>query len=436
MLRRRPQTIAWISVLAGLMSFCLLCSATGYGVYFFVFQSSVPLSVRLVVSRGVVKLKTLDNSDPLVDNQQVIEPQTALDVRDESQAVLFFQDSYSKEIITTITLTAGTQIFVTDASRPRFEFSRRPYRIDLSRAQGQLIITTRPGDRDYIMDVHSDLGMARILDDGRYTVNTEYMPETGLRRLNVFNQGGRAELFKPSLLEWREVNANRIAHIARSVDSVPDFEPETDSPYAILLEGRFLTGPEALPATALPDNWSCQSISEQPEAQGTFFRDPENENALRFQRIGDNRIKHAETSCLVSPDNAVDTSAYSTLRLHLRIMIKQHDLPQCGILGSECPIMVEIAYQIPQQGDAGPILKWHHGFYLIPDPSKPASCDTCRLAHERINPDVWYFYDSGNLRPQFADPSSGAPIIRWISVYASGHQYDSLVSDVTLLGTR
>jgi hypothetical protein len=383
-----------------------------------------------------VKLTTLDNTDPLVDNQIGIDPQTALDVRDESQAVLYIQDSYSKEIITTITLTAGTQLFVSEMTRPRFEFSRRPYLINMSRARGQFIIVATPGKRDFIMDIRSDLGMARILDNGRYTVNTEYSPETKLQRLNLFNQGGRAELFKPSLLEWREVNSNRIAHIAAMDSAMANFEPESDSPFQILLEGRFLTNTNAERVSKLPDGWSCQSISEQPEAQGTFIRDPGNENALRFQRLGDNRIKHAETSCLISSPTGLDTTAFKTLRLHLRIMIKQHDLPQCGILGSECPIMVEIAYQLPQGDGASSIMKWHHGFYLIPDPSKPASCDTCRLAHERINPDVWYFYDSGDLRAQLADPSSGAPIIRWISVYASGHQYDSLVSDVTLLGTQ
>ena len=83
------------------------------------------------------------------------------------------------------------------------------------------------------------------------------------------------------------------------------------------------------------------------------------------------------------------------------------------------------------------IYKWNHGFYLLSDPTKPPSCGTCRQAHERINKDVWYFYDSGDLWTQFVDANSGdVPVIYKISFYASGHQWDVLVSDITLLGTK
>jgi len=51
--------------------------------------------------------------------------------------------------------------------------------------------------------------------------------------------------------------------------------------------------------------------------------------------------------------------------------------------------------------------------------------------HERVNPDVWYFYDSGDLRPQL---SNGGQFIKQISVYSSGHQYDVAIAEVTLLG--
>lgn len=435
MLKKNPQAVAWLTVLTGLLSFCLLCSATGYGLYYFLFQSSVPMTVRMVVSRGSVKLTTLDNTDPLVDNQQTIDPQTYIDVRDDSQAVLYFQDSYSKQTISTITLTAGTQLFVAEAIRPRFDFSRRPYRIELTRAQGQLIVISTPENRDFLLDIWSELGMARLSDDGRYTLTTEFVPETKLRRLNLFNQGGQARLYKSSQVEWRDVNANRIAHLTAKGGS-PEFEMESDSPLIIMAEGRFVSDtPPDSPAT-MPANWDCQNVvANTAEPLGNFFRDPDSDHALRLQRVGANRTDHAETTCLLKLAG-LETDSYTTIRLHVRLKIKEHDVSVCGVQGSECPVMLEIAYQVPDGSPEPPFRRWHHGFYVTADPAKPPSCDTCRLAHEKINRDVWYFYDSGDLRLQLTYPGSPAPKIQWISVYASGHQYDALVSEVTLLGAQ
>ncbi len=447
MLRKHPQQIAWLTVFTGLFFFCLSCSAFGYGVYYFLFQSPVPLSVRLVVSRGSVKLTTLDNTDPLVDNQISIDPQTYIDVRDDSQAILYFQDSYSRQTVTTITLTTGTKLFVAEANRPRFDFSRRPYRIDLSRADGQMIVTASPDGRDFLLDIRSDLGVARIMDDGRYTINTEYYPETRLRRLNLFNQGGRANLYKSSMNEWKEVNPNRIAHLMLNNGGTPDFEPESDSPLVILAEGRFLTEDTATRADQFPDNWKCQSLpepgSDEPVAEQ--FRDQSENYALHFRRLGENRVHHAEAYCFWEKSDltGIDLTPYNTLRLQARMQINEHDLPLCGIAGSECPVMLEIEYYVMQKGgklqtvnDVPVKYKWNHGFYVVPDPSKPPSCGTCRLAHERINARVWYFYDSGDLWAQLVDPSSGdIPVIRSITVSGSGHQWDSMVSEVTLLGT-
>jgi hypothetical protein len=441
-LRKHPQRIAWLTVYTGLLVLCLSCSAAGYGVYYFLFQSPVPLSVRMVVARGAVKLTTLDSTNPLVDRQINIDPQTYIDVRDDSQAVLYFQDSYSRETVTTMTLTGGTKLFVAEATRPRFDFSRRPYRIDLSRADGQMIVTTTPEGRDLLLDIRSDLGIARLLDDGRYTINTELYPETKLRRLNLFNQGGVARLYKTSLSEWREVNPNRIAHLVLHDGGVPDFEPESDSPYIILAEGRFISDTAPPDKTALPDGWQHVSTVERDtnEPNGEFIRDADAGYVLRLWRLGEKRVKHAQTDIFWKAGRGIDLTPYGTLRLHLRLKLQSHNLPLCGIEGSECPLMIEIGYSTRKRNADGTTRledrRWNHGFYLIADPLKPPSCGTCRQAHERINENVWYFYDSGDLWTQFIEPDSiGAPIIREMTIYASGHQWDVMVSDITLLGT-
>ncbi len=428
--RRRPQVVAWSVLFTGLLTFCLLAAGTGYGLYYFLFRSSVPLSVRLVVSRGSVKLTTLDASNPLVDTSWKIEPLTSIDVRDDSQAILYFDDPYSKKNVTAITLTKGTRLRVQQATRPRFEFSRGPYQINLDNADGQLIITATPENRVYQANIIAKQGVAQLLDDGRYTVSTEYYPETDLRRLNLFNQGGEANLYKlNNFVDFRPAFPNSIAHIANG-----EFELTSESPLKILAEGHFISNEPVNPKD-LPQGWTCTAFAEEREPVGAWTRDASVVGApyaMRFTRIGpEPRIKRGETSCFLQ-NLAVDTSAYSSFRLHVRLNIQYQDLTQCGVKGSECPIMLEVRYDIPGVAENR---QWNHGFYLTSDASKPSSCATCRQDHEKINANVWYFYDSGDLRPQFSDPGGAAPTIRQIVVYASGHQYDAMVSEVTLLGT-
>jgi len=428
--RRRPQVVAWSVLLTGLLTFCLLAAGTGYGLYYFLFKSSVPLSVRLVVSRGSVKLQTLDASNPLVDTSWKIEPHTTIDIRDDSQAILYFDDPYSKKNVTAITLTKGTRLRVQQATRPRFEFSGHPYQVNLDNADGQLIITATPENRAYLANIYSGMGVAQLLDDGRYTVSTEYYPETDLRRLNLFNQGGAAKLYKlNNFNDWKEPYPNSIAHIANG-----EFELNSESPLKILAEGRFVSDEPVKPGD-VPQGWKCQNSADPREPLGETKRDASAVGApyaMRFTRIGpEPRIKNGRSSCFLQ-NLAVDTSGYSSFRLHVRLNIQYQDLTLCGVKASECPIMLEVRYDILGVSENH---RWNHGFYLTSDASKPSSCATCRQDHEKINPNVWYFYDSGDLRPQFDDPGGAALIIREIVVYASGHQYDALVSEVTLLGT-
>jgi hypothetical protein len=436
----RTQRLAWLTLITSSLVFCILFFASGYAVYYFLFQSPVPLSAKLVVSRGSAKLQMIDGTAPLIDTTYSLDSQTLIEIRDDSQAILTFQDTYSRETIASLTLTTGTRLYITEATRPRFDFSRRPYRIMLDRMSGQALITTSPGNRDLFFDLRSQLGLARLLDDGRYTVNTEFYPDTGLQRKNLFNQGGRAQLFKPSMAEWQEVNPNRIAHIANG-----EFELESDSPYQILAEGRFRLESHTGGADVLPNGWECSTGSEANEQPlGEFFRDSIEGNALRFRRerqSGQGRlVKHAETSCLLKTGvTGLSTAPYSGIRIQLNFKIRSQSLGLCGVVGSECPVMIEIAYRLPNDPT---LRKWRHGFFITPDSTKPPSCDSCRLAHERVNSGVLYFYDSGELLPQFLELSptapnqeANAPIILWLSVYASGHEWDSQINDVTLLGT-
>ena len=94
--------------------------------------------------------------------------------------------------------------------------------------------------------------------------------------------------------------------------------------------------------------------------------------------------------------------------------------------------MLELSY-INEQGAEQ---RWIHGFYAYEHvtPELPHSCNSCLLDHDRVTPGNWYTYESGNL---FQLPTGFHPTrITQIRFYASGHEYEVLVGEVSLLGER
>lgn len=84
------------------------------------------------------------------------------------------------------------------------------------------------------------------------------------------------------------------------------------------------------------------------------------------------------------------------------------------------------------------VYQWFHGFYAVPllaEQGYPLRCSSCAQDHEAINEKAWYTYDSGNLISVFP-PDQRPDSIVGIWFYASGHQYDVYVSEVSLLAGR
>ena len=434
-----PQIIAWTVVILSFICFCGLSAAAARGLYWFAFDSPVSLTVRLVVSQGNVILQAPNGEKRGIYDSQLVDPQTMIIVNDNAQGVLEFLDSYSSQVITTVTLTAGSQLTLQEASRPRFEVSRHPFLITLNGASGQMLISATPGTRAFQMEINSSVGSAELTSDGTYTVYTDRAPNTNGTRLNVFNQGGEAWLQLPSSQRVK-VWPNTIAYAVDGSSMVK----ANDSPYTLLASGLF-ADQSTLPTTTdvLPDGWQCSTGAVGNEPAGVWQRSAAFEHgALHLWRVGQN-LSHGETSCLITPngpDGLLDTGAYGSLRLHVRFKLIAHDLltnnlpvqdvPVCGVQATECPIMLEIVSSADPT-DPAQTSSWHHGFYAMSDARYKFICDTCRVAHERVNPDVWYFYDSGDLRQQLTD---GGRYIKQISVYASGHEYDVAIGEVTLLG--
>jgi hypothetical protein len=184
----------------------------------------------------------------------------------------------------------------------------------------------------------------------------------------------------------------------------------------------------------LAPDWSVSTEIEHDYESGGEVRlatDGERRVAS-FSRTGSG---HAETRITQMISQSVPADGWLQVRVVLRV--QSQDVSICGVLGSECPVMIKLGYE-----DAtGAWDEWVQGFYAVTGPdmgSTPSSCRTCPISqpHIRVPSDKWYTFESPNLLQKL--PSLGYDyglphIIRSITVSAAGHSYKSQVAEVSLL---
>jgi hypothetical protein len=144
--------------------------------------------------------------------------------------------------------------------------------------------------------------------------------------------------------------------------------------------------------------------------------------------------EHGATFCkqgLSKGQHWIDVTDYNFLELRVSLYIQYQSVAACGVAGSECPLMILIDYVDINGVERG----LSYGFYAVPNEQYPPRCATCwqdHIDHIRIGEQVWYNFDSSNIfsiLPENQRPAS----ISSIYFYASGHQYDTRIGEVSLI---
>jgi hypothetical protein len=188
-----------------------------------------------------------------------------------------------------------------------------------------------------------------------------------------------------------------------------------------------------------PSAWGCYT-SANDGTLGTFgLANITGRPVLHFLRA--NTVAHGETGCataLTSDEGpGIDIRGYEYLSLEVLFRIDRQSLSGCGEQGSECPLMLRLEYQPAVSPQPDPY--WIHGFYLWnSNPNYPQTCLTCDQEHEIVNMGNWYRYRSENLLNQFALlPPEMQPVrLLALRVYASGHEYDVYLDEVSLYASE
>ena len=174
-MRAHPQRLAWMTILGGLLIFCLLCISTIVAARWFVFDSPTELSVRLHVGRGTVGLAPPDdpNTEQAIRAPSSVARGSRMTTDNETQGYLSFADPYSGETIAIAFLRSNTQISLVSANRPRFSLSDNAYTIRLGGLNGRLEVWVNSSiERPIQIEVDSPFGLARISEGGSYLVES------------------------------------------------------------------------------------------------------------------------------------------------------------------------------------------------------------------------------------------------------------------------
>jgi len=417
---------AWGVLLIAFAVFCIVCVITGIGVNYFLFQSTVSMQTLVRVGRGTVTWTDATLITQATRSQIELFNSAVVSTDPVSQATMFIYDQ--DRMIATLTLKNDTTADVKQVTRPRFDWSSQRYTIELENVRGEFDVhIPRALTRDLWITFTTPSGaFARMIKSGDYTVR---VTDT---QLQVITDDGEALVSMSENPNYAVPPGQRGT--LQLTDGIYSIQPAR-----LNLLGSRAFEPETIVEVALGEpprerTWGCAN-QQNSEPSGFFaLTQIDGFSALRLGR-GGGAESHGETTCTqyltgASGQQGRDVSAYSYLALRADFKIIGHSLSSCGAEGSECPLMLRMEY-VPLNGG---VETWIHGFYsrVIPGIDSPMSCDSCRLDHEIVNEGAWYAYDSGNLIALFPPDQRPRSILNF-RFYASGHEYDVYVSEVSLL---
>lgn len=427
-----------------LTSFVMLCSSTlavTGGIYYFLFVSTLPMETTIQVSRGTVGVIAPDFSQQFLTEAtpRTLNDRTSTLITDaQSQAVISFElpTDGDKVTLATFTLENSTTMTLNRALRPRFDWSTGVYTITIASFEGELdLFVGEAPDRAFNLVVETNQGVdVRIATAGRYSLQYDGS------QLELATRAGRALLITPDELNNRLVSSGERAFY------LPERNTPvlTTNPLNLLDNSLFAYHDRQTEDEIIPSGWICQNPGNTP--LGNYRLDEwQGRIALRFVRA-DGASTNGQTRCWQDFEgDGWDISGYTFFELQSTFLVNFQSLSTCGVLGTECPMIMFIYYYAENQNgelerdEEGNLIlrQWQQGFYAKRDPQdtyqQPLNCTDCPQRfqqHRRIGEKVWYTYESGDL---FAQIETRPARIQRIEFRASGHQYDVFISEVAAL---
>lgn len=428
-----PGRMAWLVLWLAFGMFCLLTITAALVIYTYMFQSNEAIPVELLVSQGTVGVTGSDFVEAVQrERQDLTNTQTSISTDSLSQATIQFRDvaaidGAAPKLLAAVALQSNTFVTFERASRPRFDWSLNRHNIRFSNLKGKLdVFVAGAVEKPFLLYVGTAQGLSvQFLDLGRYRLSAT---EDEVRILNISGQASAYFTDDMSSLQSVPVGQELVVKLGNRT-----FEPRTtvENLLSNSLFGSQTTGTTpSSDALVLPAKWGCH-VEQDSEPRGTYSLEPfDGRLVLRLRRL-DNATSHGKVTC-IQPfgEDGIDVSEYDAIKLVVTFYVSSQSLSQCGILGSECPLMLRLRYK-----DRLPVSRtWIRGFFFDKEieTDYPTLCNTCIQEHEIINKQAWYTFESENLL-SVIDANDHPESLSWIALEASGHQFDTIISEVLLL---
>ncbi len=458
---RYPQRVAWATLLTAFVTFCLLMAGIAWAINWVLFDSTIDLRTTVKVSRGTIGYTAPNDTERVVRDRYPVQTGDTLRTDELSQGYITIDDPLNDDqVLATIQMFGGSSVILERASRPRFGLGDNPYSVLLTDAFGKLdVMVSSRFEREFRLEIRGSNYSIRLDHEGYYTL------QFGIDGVNVTVQRGQAVVInkdnEAKLIEatepvekwaFRRNEAPRVAAILINL---------LDNPY-------FLRG--APDGDDVLDVWGCledrsgetrsndSTITDPPGVhERVFFQD---RFTLHLRRTGSEPVYPHYSGCkqpadrfVVASDSSnivtittvnqntdpptqidiayVDVSKYQHLYIRASVYIASQSLSGCGAAGTECAIMIKMPFKNAGNVQANTESAWIQGFYTYYDEGVgQVQCLGCQN-HEHINQNSWYTFESSDF--MLATEDLRPALIREIEVYASGHLYNSYISELSII---
>jgi hypothetical protein len=402
--RQNPQRFAWIVLFVSFFSCCLVAVAVPLGARGFLLHSNRPKTAYVTALSGTVQVQAPGTTDPVaVTESRAVEEGSRLITDGTSRALLtVFAADPGTEAVATLQLSQDTAVSLEQVRSPRFAWSQDPHQITAMLERGRAFFATQNAkDRDVQAQLDTPQAETRFGIGSVDATVTE--DETQVRVRSgpaVIAAAGRA------------VAANSGERVSVATGQPPDLP--VPAALNLVLNGTF--------EDRVTPPWEpiVEVGAGLPPGEVTV-KDVGQRRVVEFRRQAEdgapNRVGVKQTV-----DR--DVQGYDSLVLRLDLELLNQSVPGGGYLATEYPVMVDIAYTDVYGKD----LHWYQGFYYL---DLPTGSTYVPPSGEKTPLGIWYTYESPNLFDVLQETRPAR--INSITVYASGHDYQSMVSDVALI---
>jgi hypothetical protein len=402
-MRKNPERVAWTVLLLALVFFCLLAVGIPLGIRSYLLNAAEDQDTQLQVIEGTVLVQEPRQRDLMaVTESATLSPGDEVFTDNASSATLdLFDRSH-------LTLYGNTKVKLEQVQAPRFDVSEHLDQITLDMTGGLVRVgVALPGKRATRFEV--------------VTPHTGLVLEEGSYRIEVSNEGTQVTVVRGQATV--QGNAFRMV-IPQGTRTFVDLTGEATAPMPaarnLIVNGDF--------QQPLGSGWVTTTMILEPSANPPTVQVVESggrQSVRLVRRESDNGI-HSEAAIQQKLDQ--DVRDFVRLEVLLDVKLDFQSLSGGGMLSSEFPVIVRLDYKDRWGNDQF----WTHGFYYQNQAGYPIALDPWGgPAGERIPRNVWYPYESSNLLELLGE--SGPVHITGLTVYASGWNYDSLVTEIQLI---